>query len=179
VADYPAPEPDLAPADRRLHVLTSFARPRAATIRSRPRAQPARLMSGDKPHVTLVDVAGVDEAKQELNEVVESLKYSEKFVALGARIPKGVLMVGRREPVRPLSARRWQMRPVSRSSRRALLQLLGVVALDEARGRMGYRPTTRADSSGDPPRDKPAGTKGRANRWNLTPVASSRGSWWA
>jgi cell division protease FtsH len=54
----------------------------------------ARLVSGDKPQVTFADVAGVDEAKQELTEVVEFLKYPEKFVALGARIPKGVLMVG-------------------------------------------------------------------------------------
>ncbi len=54
----------------------------------------ARLMTGDTPTVTFADVAGVDEAKQELAEVVEFLREPDKFVALGARIPKGVLMVG-------------------------------------------------------------------------------------
>ena len=54
----------------------------------------ARMFSGDKPTVTFADVAGVDEAKAELQEVVEFLKEPEKFTALGARIPKGVLLVG-------------------------------------------------------------------------------------
>ena len=54
----------------------------------------ARMVAGDKPAITFADVAGVDEAKQELTEIVEFLKYPEKFVALGARIPKGVLLVG-------------------------------------------------------------------------------------
>jgi len=54
----------------------------------------ARMFSGNRPTVTFVDVAGVDEAKEELNEIVEFLKYPEKFAALGARIPRGVLLVG-------------------------------------------------------------------------------------
>lgn len=54
----------------------------------------ARMFSGDKPSVTFADVAGADEAKEELAEVVEFLKEPEKFVQLGARIPKGVLLVG-------------------------------------------------------------------------------------
>jgi len=54
----------------------------------------ARTFSGNKTTVTFADVAGVDEAKEELQEVVEFLKYPEKFVSLGARIPHGVLLVG-------------------------------------------------------------------------------------
>jgi cell division protease FtsH len=54
----------------------------------------ARMATIDKPTVTFADVAGVDEATQELQEVVEFLKFPEKFAALGARIPKGVLLVG-------------------------------------------------------------------------------------
>ncbi len=54
----------------------------------------ARLFTGNKPSVTFADVAGVDEAKEELVEVVEFLKYPDKFAALGARIPRGVLLVG-------------------------------------------------------------------------------------
>ncbi len=54
----------------------------------------ARMFTGDKPTVTFDDVAGVDEAKQELAEIVEFLREPEKFISLGARIPKGVLMVG-------------------------------------------------------------------------------------
>jgi cell division protease FtsH len=54
----------------------------------------AKMFTGDKPTVTFDDVAGADEAKEELSEVVDFLREPEKFISLGARIPKGVLMVG-------------------------------------------------------------------------------------
>ena len=54
----------------------------------------ARMFSGDQPKVTFADVAGVDESKEELQEIVEFLKEPQKFISLGARIPKGVLLVG-------------------------------------------------------------------------------------
>jgi cell division protease FtsH len=54
----------------------------------------ARMFSGDHPTVTFADVAGVEEAKEELYEVVEFLREPQKFIQLGARIPKGVLLVG-------------------------------------------------------------------------------------
>jgi cell division protease FtsH len=54
----------------------------------------ARMFTGDQPSVTFSDVAGVEEAKEELQEVVEFLREPEKFISLGARIPKGVLLVG-------------------------------------------------------------------------------------
>ena len=54
----------------------------------------ARMFSGEHPTVTFDDVAGIDESKDELKEVVEFLKEPQKFIQLGARIPKGVLLVG-------------------------------------------------------------------------------------
>lgn len=54
----------------------------------------AKMLTGEHPTVTFADVAGVDEAKEELQEVVEFLKEPQKFISLGARIPKGVLLVG-------------------------------------------------------------------------------------
>lgn len=58
------------------------------------RSRARKLDQADRPSITFNDVAGSDEAKQELAEVVEFLKEPQKFAALGARIPKGVLMVG-------------------------------------------------------------------------------------
>ena len=65
----------------------------------------ARMLPLNRPGVTFNDVAGVDEAKAELYEVVEFLKFPERFMAIGARIPKGVLLVGQPGTGKTLLAR--------------------------------------------------------------------------
>ncbi|MGH7234180.1 MAG: AAA family ATPase, partial [Candidatus Saccharimonadales bacterium] len=54
----------------------------------------ARVYGNEKDKATFADIAGSDEAKQDLSEVVEFLRYPKKFSSLGARIPKGVLLIG-------------------------------------------------------------------------------------
>src|SRR5262249_18210484 len=54
----------------------------------------AKLLTGDTPKVTFTDVAGADEAKQELQEIIEFLRDPQKFTKLGGRLPKGALLVG-------------------------------------------------------------------------------------
>jgi cell division protease FtsH len=54
----------------------------------------AKLLAGDTPKVTFADVAGADEAKYELQEIIEFLKDPQKFTRLGGRLPKGALLVG-------------------------------------------------------------------------------------
>ena len=54
----------------------------------------AKLLADDKVKITFKDVAGIDEERQELEEIVDFLKNSEKYTKLGAKIPKGVLLVG-------------------------------------------------------------------------------------
>jgi len=65
----------------------------------------ARLLSMQQKKITFKDVAGVDEAKEELHEIIEFLREAQKFQKLGGRIPKGVLLVGPPGTVKTLLAR--------------------------------------------------------------------------
>ena len=65
----------------------------------------AHMLSEEATKVTFADVAGVDEAKEELQEIVDFLSNPQKFIRLGGRIPKGVLLVGSPRTEKTLLAR--------------------------------------------------------------------------
>ena len=73
------------------------------TLRFMPRAKPAPVVKGSQVEVSWNDVAGLDEAKEELQEVVDFLRDRKRFERLGARCPAGSCCTGRPEPVRPSS----------------------------------------------------------------------------
>jgi ATP-dependent Zn protease len=77
----------------------------------------AKLLTERTGRVTFEDVAGVDEAKDELKEIVDFLRDPQKFQRLGGRIPKGVLLVGPRGPARPCSRAPLRAKRMFRSSR--------------------------------------------------------------
>src|SRR3989442_2449289 len=77
----------------------------------------AKLLAGDTPKVTFADVAGCDEAKQELEEIIDFLKDPQKFQRLGGRLPKGALLVGPPGTGRRCLPRRSPARRAGRSSR--------------------------------------------------------------
>jgi cell division protease FtsH len=83
----------------------------------------ARMTIGDKMNVTFADVAGADEEKEELKEIVDFMRAPQRFNAIGARIPKGVLLVGLRARAKPCLQRPSRARrrfPSSRSRARTL-----------------------------------------------------------
>jgi cell division protease FtsH len=77
----------------------------------------ARLIAEKSTGITFEDVAGCDEAKAELVEIVDFLRHAERYRSLGARIPKGVLLLGPPGPARRSWRGPWPARPGSRSSR--------------------------------------------------------------
>lgn len=76
----------------------------------------AKIYAEDDVKVTFADVAGIDEATEELREIVEFLQHPTKYTNLGGRIPKGVLLLGPPEPGRRSSPVLWRAKPTSRSS---------------------------------------------------------------
>ncbi len=113
------------------------------------RSRARKMDAADRPTVTFDDVAGADEAKQELEEVVEFLREPQKFAALGARIPKGVLMVGAPGTGKTLlGQRQWPARPACPSS--------AVPALNLSRCLSASAPAACAISLNRPRRIRPA-----------------------
>ena len=80
----------------------------------------AKLLTGDTPKVTFADVAGADEAKVELQEIIEFLKDPQKFTKLGGRLPKGALWVGP-----PGTGTTWLARAVAGEANRPFFSMSG------------------------------------------------------
>jgi cell division protease FtsH len=80
----------------------------------------ARMLTEDRKKVTFSDVAGIEEAKEEVLEIIEFLRDPRKFQKLGGRIPKGVLIVGPPGTGKTLLARRLPAKPGCRSSASAV-----------------------------------------------------------
>ena len=81
----------------------------------------AKIYAEDDVKVTFADVAGIDEATEELREVVDFLQNPKKYTDLGARIPKGVLLPGRQGPARRCWPAPWPAKPTTRFSASAVL----------------------------------------------------------
>jgi cell division protease FtsH len=64
------------------------------TLQMMPRVKPTSVEAGSRESVSLADVAGVTEAKAELQEVIDFLRYPKRFEGLGAKVPKGILLYG-------------------------------------------------------------------------------------
>ena len=95
----------------------------------------AKIFAQSDTKVSFADAAGINEAKEELQEVVEFLSTPEKFQKLGGRIPKGVLLSVRREPARPFWPRLWPGRPKCLSSASAVPSLWRCLS---ASGRLAF-----------------------------------------
>ena len=102
----------------------------------------ARLHSTQQKKVTFKDVAGVEEAKEELQEIIEFLREPQKFQKLGGRIPKGVLLIGP-----PGTGKTLLARAIAGRSQRAVLLHLRFGLRGDVRGR-GRQPRARPVRAG-------------------------------
>ena len=145
----------------------------------------ARLLTEKQGRVTFNDVAGIDEAKEELQEVVEFLKHPQKFQQVGGRIPKGVLLVGppghRQDPARPGDRRRGQRAVLHHlrlrfrrdvRGRRRLARARHVRAGQEARA---VHRVHRRDRRGRPPPRRRARRRQRRARADAQPAPGRDG----
>ncbi len=126
----------------------------------------AKLATKDTPKVTFADVAGADEAVEELHEIKEFLAEPAKFLAVGAKIPKGVLLYGRPAPARPCWPVRWPARRACRSTRSPARtsSRCSSVSAPPASGTCSSRPR---------PTPPPSSSSTRSTPWAATAVPAS------